>query len=551
MPPSQSPPPIQPPLPPASPPPEPSVPQPIPQATDTTDIRQQIAEQLKSANNVLVTVSTNPSVDQLAAAIGLTLVLNKLGKHATAVFSGQVPSIIEFLQPEKTLEKNTDSLRDFIIALDKSKADKLRYKVEDKFVKIFITPYHTALSQKDLEFSQGEFNVDVVIALGVKQQAELDQAITAHGRILHDATVISINYRPGSNLGALNLNAPDASSLSEIVTSICNLLKTDANQILDPQIATAFLTGIVAETDRFSNNKTKPRAMSTAAELMNSGANQQLIATKLEPPKPIPKEEPPRPAPPKKPNPSVAKPISTKPSAPKPPTLANVPVTPPPNSDGSLQIQHNDAPPPIDLNTMDYELDDGGEEDNIDKIHIDEQGRLSRLAELQAQAADNAKKTDGGRQVLTGPDPSAKLSANTQPETTDPTSDAMSLPQVNPPLLEHKQAPVPDEQTLDNIEKAVHSPHVAPDGRPLPDLGSDIAVTNTPSIGTVKSEQQPPPGPGASAQPFPPPDPGLPTDQTAGTANPGAPPPVPPPLYAPPHLPGSDPTDAGNSGVPL
>ena len=52
--------------------------------------------------------------------------LNKLGKHATAVFSGQVPSTIEFLQPEKTLEKNTDSLRDFIIALDKSKADKLR-----------------------------------------------------------------------------------------------------------------------------------------------------------------------------------------------------------------------------------------------------------------------------------------------------------------------------------------------------------------------------------------------------------------------------------------
>ena len=100
------------------------------------NVRQQIIERLKQTTNVLVTVSNNPSVDQLAACIGLTLMLNKLGKHGTAVFSGKVPSTIEFLKPEATIEKNTDSLRDFIIALDKSKADKLRYKVEDKVVKM-------------------------------------------------------------------------------------------------------------------------------------------------------------------------------------------------------------------------------------------------------------------------------------------------------------------------------------------------------------------------------------------------------------------------------
>ncbi len=107
--------------------------------------KQAIVDRLKQSNNILVTVSSNPSVDQLAACIGLTLALNKMGKHATAVFSGTVPSTIEFLQPEKTLEKNTDSLRDFIIALDKAKADKLRYKVEDKVVKIFITPYKNTI----------------------------------------------------------------------------------------------------------------------------------------------------------------------------------------------------------------------------------------------------------------------------------------------------------------------------------------------------------------------------------------------------------------------
>ena len=134
----------------AAPPPMPGQPlaltndmPPIPPVQPAMDVKNEVVEKLRAANNVLVTVTSNPSVDQLAAAIGITLVLNKLDKHATAVYSGETPSTLEFLQPEKTIEKNTDSLRDFIIALDKAKADKLRYKVEDTFVKIFITPYHT------------------------------------------------------------------------------------------------------------------------------------------------------------------------------------------------------------------------------------------------------------------------------------------------------------------------------------------------------------------------------------------------------------------------
>src|SRR5580704_15040960 len=157
---------------------------------------QQVVDHLKQARNILVTVRNSPTVDLLSACIGLALALDKMDKHVAAVFSGEVPSTLEFLKPEETIEQNPDSLRDFIIALDKSKADKLRYKVEDKVVRIFITPYKTSLSQDDLQFSQGDFNVDAVVALGAHEQQELDQAITSHGRILHDATVMSINNTP-------------------------------------------------------------------------------------------------------------------------------------------------------------------------------------------------------------------------------------------------------------------------------------------------------------------------------------------------------------------
>ena len=168
-----------------------------------TNVLKQIVDKIKDSNNVLVTVNTNPTVDELSAALGITLLINKINKHATAVFSGNVPPAIEFLNPEKTFEHTVDSLRDFIIALDKEKADHLRYKVVDDMVKIFITPYRTTINENDLEFSQGDYNVEVVLAIGVRAEEDLDRALANHGRILHDATVATISLGEPTKLGGI------------------------------------------------------------------------------------------------------------------------------------------------------------------------------------------------------------------------------------------------------------------------------------------------------------------------------------------------------------
>lgn len=244
-------------------------------------VKQQVSEKIKGSSNILVTVSSDPSVDELSAALGLTLLLNKMDKHATAIFSGHVPPAITFLDPEKTFEDTTDSLRDFIIALDKEKADHLRYKLEGDLVKIYITPYRTKITSDDLEFSQGDYNVELVIALGVENKTHLDAALAGHGKILHDATVITLTAgEQTSNLGSIDWHDSSASSLSEMLSSLYDSMKLDRS-LLDQPIATAWLTGIVAATERFSNNRTSSRVMTLAAQLMAAGADQQLIASKL------------------------------------------------------------------------------------------------------------------------------------------------------------------------------------------------------------------------------------------------------------------------------
>ena len=243
--------------------------------------KQQIIQSIKDVTNILVTVSADPSVDELSAALGLTIFLNKLGKHATAVFSGKIPPAISFLEPDETFEATADSLRDFIIALDKEKADHLRYKVVDDAVKIFITPYRATITEADLEFSQGDYNIELVLALNVESQDHLDKALTAHGKILHDAVVSTVTAgMVRSSLGTVDWHDDKASGVSEMLVDLIDELRTP-KVTMDEQIATALLTGVVAATERFSNNLTSSRVMTLAAELMAVGANQQLIATKL------------------------------------------------------------------------------------------------------------------------------------------------------------------------------------------------------------------------------------------------------------------------------
>lgn len=434
-----------------------------PNANTQTDPLRQITERLGTANNVLVTVSNNPTVDQLAACIGLTLALNKQGKHATAVFSGKVPSTLEFLQPEHTIEKNTDSLRDFIISLDKAKADKLRYKVEDEFVKIFITPYRTSIDDKDLTFSQGDFNIDLIITLGVHERAHLDAAIVAHGRILHDATVVSLNTDTISEIGSINWVGTDASSLCEMTS---DLVLEAGKELLDAQIATALLTGMVAETDRFGNEKARPHTMSVSGVLMAAGASTQLIANKLEEPVAPEPEPEPTPEEPADELPAVVdetSPAEESEQAEEQPTPEPEPQNSP--TDGVIEIDHSQQ----------------------DNIHIDEQGKLQAIKDLEdAEAALQAEsdnqppqsqsnpeapaQSDPGtdndsKMVLDPPQLGGQLTANSVPEykqysdTTDPLSSAAT----QAPLLDRTDSQAPadaPEQTLSDLERAVNSPHV-------------------------------------------------------------------------------------------
>ena len=249
----------------------------VPGMAGAGDVLAQVIEKIKGAENILVTLSRDPAVDEMAGAIGLTMFLDSLQKHATAIYSGRTPDALRFLRPEGTFETNTASLQDFIIALNKEKADHLRYKLEGDFVKIYITPYKTTLSEADLEFSHGDYNVDLVLALAVPSAGDLDAALAEYGRIMHNATTIDITAGAPGRFGEIEWSESGASSVCEMLTRLIFQMQGEAT--LDKEIANALLTGIVAATGRFSNERTNAETMQIASKLMEMGADQQMIAS--------------------------------------------------------------------------------------------------------------------------------------------------------------------------------------------------------------------------------------------------------------------------------
>ena len=250
----------------------------MPTLDDISNITNRVVEKIKASENILIALSKNPNIDEISAALGLAMILDTMRKHVTAIFSGQVPNVLQFLKPEETFEKTTNSLQDFIIALSKDKVDHISYKIEGDFVKVYVTPYKATIGQSDLSMSHGDYNVDLVICFNVISGDEIDPALSEYGRIMHDATAINLTVDTPGRFAELEWQDSNVSSISEMIVGLADKLGLAS---FSEQVATALLTGIVASTDHFSNPRTSSNTMSIASKLMSFGANQQLISSQI------------------------------------------------------------------------------------------------------------------------------------------------------------------------------------------------------------------------------------------------------------------------------
>jgi hypothetical protein len=244
--------------------------------------KQQTSEAIRQAETIVIVTGQHPSIDQITAVIGLAAILRKFGKRVSPVISDSLPASVQTLDTT-SVERNLGGMRDFVLKVDVTKAevDKLRYEVADGKLNIFLTPFKGNFAPSDVTFGYGDpqFEYDLAIVLGVPTRARIDKVYDQNASLFEQIPLINLDFhRSNENYGAVNLIEPNASSLCEMLVALSESLQ---GGIIDADIATTLLMGIVGSTDRFTAAHTTSKSLTVAAQMMAAGARQQAVVRAL------------------------------------------------------------------------------------------------------------------------------------------------------------------------------------------------------------------------------------------------------------------------------
>ena len=243
---------------------------------------QQITETIKKSNHILIAFRKNFSVDAVASALALYLFLKKQNKLVDVVCADFVlPKNLQFLAESKKVKPAITNLQKFVIDIniDKSKIEEFSYNIEGNKLKIYITPKNGALSSEDLNSSASEYKYDLIITVDTPDFSSLGKTYQTATEFFYNTTIINIDHSPeNEHYGQINLTNMNAVATAEILYQLLNDLD---KTLVDGDIATCLLTGMVSKTRSFKTVNVTPKTLELAGNLINLGAQKDAIIQSL------------------------------------------------------------------------------------------------------------------------------------------------------------------------------------------------------------------------------------------------------------------------------
>ncbi|MFH0776810.1 MAG: DHH family phosphoesterase [Patescibacteria group bacterium] len=243
---------------------------------------QQVVNLIRQSGKVLILGHQNPDGDAIGSALALLLALRKLDKSAIAAAADPVPALYDFLPALENFETAIAGANDLVLnfSLKDRESAEVFSKIEDGVLKISVRPVGGApFTRDEIEFAVGEADFDLIVCVDVPDLPQLGRLFEANPNLFYETPVINIDHH-ASNTGFGKVNFVDttAASSSELVLRVLRSLESEFNKkLLDEDVATLILTGIITDTGSFQNSNTTPRSFELSADLIEAGARQQEI----------------------------------------------------------------------------------------------------------------------------------------------------------------------------------------------------------------------------------------------------------------------------------
>lgn len=243
---------------------------------------QQVFEQIKKANNILITFNRVWNGDAVASALAFYLILKRLDKNveiAAEKFSQS--DLYNFLPSYGKIQDSLDNLRKFIISLDISdaKVDKIKYKLEEKTLDFIISPRDGFFTHEDIQSRSGDFKYDLVITLDTPDLEALGSIYDNDTEFFYQTPIINVDHHSNNEeYGQINCVELTSIATSEI---LFNLFSNYSRDLIDEDIATCLLAGIIAKTRSFKTQNITPQSLAISSQLVSMGARREEIVTRL------------------------------------------------------------------------------------------------------------------------------------------------------------------------------------------------------------------------------------------------------------------------------
>lgn len=235
---------------------------------------QKIKDIILKNQDIAVVVGSNPSLDQMAAGLGLFLVLKQMGKNAAIACPTDpivaLSSLVGIDKVQKTIGA-ADGSGDLTVSFPykEGEIEKVSYTLDNGKLNIVVKAGERGLSfnQSEVAFLRASKMPSLLIFVGVSKLSDVASIYTQQMGV----SVVNIdNKADNEKFGDIVVVDQRWSSVSEQVADFVTLLEPQIE--LNVDTAQNLLTGIEFATNDFTNSKTSYLAFEVAGILMKKGA---------------------------------------------------------------------------------------------------------------------------------------------------------------------------------------------------------------------------------------------------------------------------------------
>lgn len=245
---------------------------------DNTTI-QQIKDSIASASNIGIATGPNPSMDEMAGALSLYLLLDKANKNVSIASPSdplvEIASLVGIDKVKRSIGGTAGGDLTVSFPYTEGEIEKVSYTLEDGQLNIIVKAAEQGLSfdEQDVKYIRGGGSVDLLIVVGAAKLADIGQVVDVQNQ---DMKIINIdNKAENEQYGDIVLVSERLSSISEGVADLALALGFNVDQ----DSAQNLLSGITSATNNFQDSKTSSLAFEMSGFLIKKGAVRESSAS--------------------------------------------------------------------------------------------------------------------------------------------------------------------------------------------------------------------------------------------------------------------------------